>query len=558
MAQVSRPVFLSYVAPHARDARRIHEALARGESRAPARPRPSAGPGPRQRVPRAAASGRAQPALLLIAAVIAAAAVYIAIDRFVLSKRPAATPTLAATDQAGAPGSITIPKRAIAVLPFADLSEKKAQEHLSDGLSEELLNLLALVPDLRVPGRTSSFSFKGKSDDIAAIARKLRVAHVLEGSVRRSGDALQVTAQLIRVDNGEHLWSNTYDREVKDIFKIEDEIAAAVVAALKLGRPPTRQASSHHTASMDAYDQYLLGQQFYNRSNLDSGRRAIEAYRKAIALDPNYAVAYAGLAAAESYVADLTGETAALLRAEEAADKAVTLEPGEADGYAARGYLRYAFAWDWTRAQEDFAKAMALAPGDVNVQVSYGYLLASLGRAPEAIALYRRITELDPLSNVAWERLGRCLTLGGDFAAADQALRRALEIKPDSAYGLNNLARLQLLEGKAAEALATYRKIADDGFRLSGLAMAEHTLGHAQESRQVLDEAIAKTAQDSAYQIAEAFAWRGDKDDAFEWLERAYQQRDGGLSDIKVGAMITRLRADPRYQALLRRMDLQE
>jgi tetratricopeptide (TPR) repeat protein len=212
--------------------------------------------------------------------------------------------------------------------------------------------------------------------------------------------------------------------------------------------------------------------------------------------------------------------------------------------------------WDWAGARTDLEKALALDPSDGVVQRRYGFLLASLGRLPEAIAAQKRATELDPLSNAAWENLGRYLIFNRDFAAAHKALSRALEIQPESAFSLYHLGTLQLLEGRAAEALATFSKIDDDVFRLCGISMAEYTLSNKKESERALDELIAKYPKDGAYQIADAHAWRGEKDQALEWLDRAYTQRDGGLRDIKVDLLLDGLRSDPRYQALLYKMRL--
>jgi TolB-like protein/Flp pilus assembly protein TadD len=474
------------------------------------------------------------------------AAGYFALEHLVASKRNVST----------AAAMPTVQEKSIAVLPFVNMSSDKEQEYFSDGLAEELLDLLAKTPGLHVIARTSSFSFKGKSEDIPTIAAKLKVANILEGSVRKSGTHLRVTTQLIRADTGEHIWSETYDRELKDVFKVQDEIAGAVVAALKLKLAPAQDASAHGTANTDAYNQYLLGRQFWNRRTNDGYRLAAESYRKAIALDPNYAAAYAGLAMAEDYVADTSGDLNDFKLAQAAAEKAVTLAPEQADGYAARGYIRTTAGFDWTGAEADLAKAVALDPGDSTIQRRYGELLASIGRMPEAIASTRKAIELDPLSEPAWQTLEQYLISQRDFAAAHAANRRALEINPESAYALNDLVTLQMLEGNLADAAGTVHKIQSSIFLLTSLAMLEHAQGHAKESQQALDQAIATSGQFAAYQIAEAYAWQGDRDKAFEWLERAYRQQDGGLSAIKYDPLLDNLRSDPRYHALLRKLNL--
>jgi tetratricopeptide (TPR) repeat protein len=342
------------------------------------------------------------------------------------------------------------------------------------------------------------------------------------------------------------------------VFDVQDEIAEAVVAKLKLTLAPVSSDPARRTSNTEAYNQYLLGRQAFNRGNLDGYRLAIEAYHRAIALDPNYVAPYEGLTAAEFFVADQTGDTAGYRRAEAAADTAVALGPEDASSYAARGFIRYAIRWDWAGTQADFEKAIALDPGDARFQQRYGELLATQGRLPEAIATTRKAIELDPLSHSAWQTLTTYLISTGDFAAARDASRRALEISPQSDFSLNDLGTLQLLEGRAQDALDTFRKIDNEGFRLTSVAMAEHTLGHVRESQHALEQLIAQHATEAAFQIAEIFAWRGENDRAFEWLERAYQQRDGGLSDIKTDPPLANLRNDPRYKMFLRKMNLPE
>jgi TolB-like protein len=535
-------------------------AHAPGELRSPAAPAvPPDVATPRLLPPSPAAPRPTQRVLLLITAVAVIGVGYFAVDKLWLSKRSAAdTQTSSSTIHAGTPPQGAIPEKSVAVLPFIDMSENKDQEYFSDGLSEELIDLLAQVQDLRVPARTSSFAFKGKADDVSSIAQKLRVSHVLEGSVRKAGNTLRVTVQLIRADNGYHLWSRTYDRDIKDIFKVQDEIAATVVEVLKAKLAPAQAVAAYRSSNSEAYNQYLLGKQFHRRGNVDGWRRAIDAFHKAIALDPLYAAAYASLALSEYALADSTGDPAGQRQAMADAERAVTLAPPEADSYASRGVLRMNGSWDWNGAEVDLEKALALDPASDKVQGNYATLLERLGRLSEAIAVGRRATEIDPLSAIAWSNLGQYLTFHRDYPGAREALRRCLEISPESSFGGHHVAILRLLEGNAPEALATARMIGIEAFRLTDVAMAEHSLGHAKESQQALDELIAKHAADGAYQVAEALAWRGEKDKAFEWLERAYQQRDGGLSEIKVDLLLDHLHADPRFNALLKKMNLPE
>jgi serine/threonine protein kinase/TolB-like protein/Tfp pilus assembly protein PilF len=483
----------------------------------------------------------------LIALAIVAVVAAVGVDRLV---RP--------RSGADAAASFAPPMRSVAVLPFVDMSENKDQGYFSEGLAEELLDLLAKTPGLLVIARTSSFSFQGTSDDIPTIARKLNVANILEGSVRKSGNRMRITTRLVRASTAEQLWYESYDRELKDVFEVQDEIAGAVAAHLKLTLAPMSQDAARRTSNVEAYNQYLLGRQVFNRGNIDGYRLAIEAYSRAISLDPNYVAPYEGLTTAEFFVADQTGDAAGYRRAEEAAEKSVELGPEDASSYAARGFIRYAMKWDWAGAQADFEKAIALDPGDARFLQRYGEVLATEGRLAEAIATTRKAIELDPLSHSAWQTLTSYFEATRDFAAAHEAYRRALEISPQSDFSLNDLGTLQLLEGQAKEALATFRKIDNEGFRLSSVAMAEHSLGHTKESQQALEQLIAQHATEASFQIAEIYAWRGEKDQAFEWLEHAYRQRDGGLSDIKTDPPLAGLRSDPRYRALLRKMNLPE
>jgi TolB-like protein/Flp pilus assembly protein TadD len=531
---------------------RILGLLSAGDSRTPAHARPASGPAPSAAPPtaRRTVASRSKFIALLIVVVAGLGAGYFALDKFILSKRATAAPPSAAIS--------STPARSIAVLPFVNMSSDKEQEYFSDGLAEELLNMLAKTPGLHVIARTSSFSFKGKTDDIPTIAQKLNVANILEGSVRKSGNRLRVTTQLIRAENGEELWSETYDRELKDVFEVQDQIAGAVVAQLKLKLAPASEGSGQRTSNVEAYNQYLIGHQFFNRGSVDGYRRAVDAYRRAVAFDPTYIAAYCELAVAEYFLADPRADTAGYRRAQAAADKAVELRPEDARGYAARGFMRMNVGWDWPGALADLAKSLALDPSDAWIQYRYGTLLGTLGRFPEAIAATNKAIELDPLSSGPRLMLAQYLGMIGDLPAALDASRRALEVSPESSFALEGLGELQMLTGRPAEALATFQRNDLGAFRLLGVAVAEYTLNKPKESQQALDELVAKYAGNSAYQIAMAYAWRGERDKAFEWLDRSYAQRDNGLVGIKDDPLMKSLHADPRYAALLRKMNLPE
>ncbi|HSE13407.1 MAG TPA: tetratricopeptide repeat protein [Rudaea sp.] len=470
-----------------------------------------------------------------------------ALDRKVFTPRKFATLSPQANDQS------------IAVLPFVDMSEKKDHEYFSDGLAEELLNLLAQLPQLRVIARTSSFSFKGKDVDIATIATALNVASILEGSVRRAGNTLRVTAQLIRTTDSSHLWSQTYERELADVFAVQDDIAHAVVAALKVKLLPEQHVPNVlRTESTEAYDLYLLGQDFFRRGRYDDCLRALPVFQRALELDPQYAPAYAGLAGAQSAAADFalsparraSGKHEALASAE----KAISLAPDLADGYVMRGQIRYRHIWDWKGAEADYQRALTLDPNRSDALTGYALAQANLGRSEEALALARRATDADPLSWLAWTFYGLVLHNIGRIAEARAAFVHALEISPNATFTRLGLGLLDLHDGDAKSALEHFR-CAGEGYAQAGIAMAEHTLGHARESQAALDELKAKYVAGFSFQIAQVHAWRGEKDDALEWLERAYEQHDPGILRLRSDPQLWLLQDDPRYVALIQNLN---
>jgi TolB-like protein len=509
----------------------------------------------------------------MIIAVLAIALAYFAFDKFVLLPRREAARELASESSSGrvtpARPAAHLPENdsdqtshpiptdsSIAVLPFVNMSSDKEQEYFSDGLSEELLNLLAQLPQLRVIARTSSFSFKGKETDVATIAKALNVANVLEGSVRKSGNTLRITAQLIRTVDSSHLWSQTYDRELTDVFKVQDEIAGEVVGALKVRLLADQVITNEHRSSnVEAYTQYLIGKNAVRRGTFDNWLRANPAFQQAITLDGNYAAAYAALAANEYRIADRLGDTAGMEAAFAHADKAIALAPNLLDGYLARATIRIAYKRDWAGAQADIEKALALSPGDVNAHLGHAGLLRALGSVPEAIAAARKGIEFDPVSAAAWVLLGRLLNATPDHAAARQALDRALQLAPESEPAHFHRAILSLIEGRAEEALVDFGK-SGTLYGSAGVALAEHTLGHAAKSEAALQVEIADYAKGGAYQIAQVYAWRGEADKAFEWLDRGFDQHDGGLTFMRIDPLFAAVRTDPRYAALLKKMGL--
>ena len=452
--------------------------------------------------------------------------------------------------------------KSIAVLPFVNLSSDKEQEYFSDGLSEELLNQLAQISQLRVIARTSSFSFKGKDVDVPTIAKALNVANVLEGSVRKSANTLSVTAKLVRTSDSSNLWSQTYEREMTDVFKVQDEIASDVVAALKVKLLPTQQLpNTQRTSSPEAYEHYLLGMDISRRDRMEASQLAAAEFQKAISLDPSYANAYAMLAIAQARAADLAPSNAqraeGIKHALATIDKAITLAPDFALGYIRRGLLRHTRAWDWKGAAADFKRAIALDPNNAELLSTYSNSLFFNGHHEEAITMARKATVIDPLSLDIWHNLGLLLFCSGQDAEARSVWQHAFDINPGARWPNYLVGFLDLKEGKIEDARIHFRAT-DEPFRLTGTAMLEHSLGHVAESEQALEMLKAKYAAGSAFQIAAIYGWRGEKDQAFEWLDRAYDQHDAGMPRLRYDPTLASLHDDPRFAALVKKMGFSE
>jgi len=490
--------------------------------------------------------------------VLVLAAGYIVIDHFRASKQTVATAEAPAAPVV--PAATAMPAasdKSIAVLPFTDLSEKHDQEYFSEGLSEDLIDLLTKVPEIHVPARASSFYFKDQHVTIAEIAKALSVAYVLEGTVRKAGSAIRVRTELIRADNGYNVWSETYDRDLKDIFKVQDEIAGRVLVALKAALPAVKTQDADRTDNTEAYNQYLLGRNFLDQFTVPGFQHGVEAFKTAIALDPRYAAAYAGLAEAEAQLADKGVDPAGLTRAVADADRAIALAPSAEPGYRVRGFLRSTFLWDWDGAQKDLDQALSIDPNGRALGVLAG-LLSTQGRLRDGIVLQQKATQCNPLVAGEWSLLGNLLYSAGRRPEARAAFARALEINPNYSVAQVNLAFLELQDGRLDQALAETRQIQDRDWQLFATAIVQYSLHHPQESQQALDEVIKTQASEMAYQIAEIYAWRGQKDQAFAWLDRAYAQRDGGLTSLKSDDLMASLRPDPRFNAFLRKMNLPE
>jgi TolB-like protein/DNA-binding winged helix-turn-helix (wHTH) protein len=450
----------------------------------------------------------------------------------------------------------------IAVLPFADLSPGKDQEYFSDGLTEELINNLAKVPGLKVVARSSAFQFKGRHEDLRSVGQKLGVANVLEGSVRKEGSRMRITAELTKADDGFQLWSETYDREVSHIFATQDEIARAVASALQSKLLSASGASipvRSGTTNSEAYQAYLQGQYFIARGqDREDLAKALACAEQAIKLDANYASAWAQRSQVLERLArvSLIDSADGFRRARESAEKAIGLDAGSATGYMTLALVQINHDWDWEGADASLKKAALLEPGSAAVLGNRAYLARILGRVEEAIGLYEQAIALDPLRANYHLALGFELYVGGRYEMAVAALRMAQELNPQlSALHLTN-GQILLLEGRWQSALEEMEKETGDWEKLTGEVLAYHALGRREDSDKALKRLIATHQSDAAYQIAQGYAYRGEVDKAFAWLDRSYQQRDPGTPEFKTDPLMKSLRQDPRYAELLKKMRL--
>jgi TolB-like protein/Tfp pilus assembly protein PilF len=453
------------------------------------------------------------------------------------------------------PATVTTELRSIAVLPFADMSPGKDQDYFTDGLTEELLNSLAKIPELRVTGRTSSFQFKGRNEDMRAIGQKLNVATLLEGSVRKAGNHVRITVQLVKVSDGFHLWSESYDRQLDDIFTVQDDIARAVAGALQvtlLGRKAGTPA-----ATAEAYNLVLQARHILKKPTDENRRKARELLEGVLARDPKYAEAWVDLAVVHMRAYE-QAETIAvkddeLRKQQDALEHALGLDPEMADAHARLARV-HRLRWDFAAADRSMKRALELAPGDVSVLVGAAGFASTLGRFDEAIALQKRAQDMDPLSNSGAYNLAFRYLAAGRASEAEATLHKLLALEPDDADALSLLGDVYLAEGRAQEALAEYEK-GEGSARLAGRAMAYHALGREEESRATLRELVASDGDD-AWQIAIVHGARGDIDEAFASLERAYQQRDPSLVYLKPSYFFAALHRDPRWAALLKKVGL--
>jgi len=459
-------------------------------------------------------------------------------------------------------GAAGVNTASIAVLPFADMSPGKDQEYFSDGLAEELTNALAKVPGLKVAGRSSAFQFKGKNEDVRAVGQKLNVANVLEGSVRREGSRVRITAELTKVNDGFQLWSEEYNTEIKDIFEVQDEIARAVTEALQiklLGANATLALAGSKVTNPDAYQAYLQAAYFLNRGSEKTNYDKALAYAdQAIKLDANFSPAWAlrSTVFAGMGVDDFMDLGLGIRRAREDAEQAIALDPRSAAGYLSLANVLLNYDFDWEGAEATLNKAAALQPGSSDLLYYRADLEENRGRLDKAIEFRKRSIALNPLCSPCHLFLGNDLYEAGQYDEANTILQKALDLDPQQGYVHLVRGQILLAQGRPQEALVEMQRESAEALRLAGEAFAYHSLGRREASEAALKELIAKHGSDAAYQVAEVYAYRGEVDKALEWLDRAYQQHDAGLAHIKYDPLLESVRSDPRYKALLQKMNL--
>jgi TolB-like protein/Flp pilus assembly protein TadD len=450
--------------------------------------------------------------------------------------------------------------RSIAVLPLVNTSGDPANDYFSDGLSEELIAVLAKIPGLKIIGRSSSFLFKGKSDDSRTIGEKLGVTNLLEGSVRKQGDRVRIVAELINAADGRALWSETYDRELKDVFAVQSEIATAVTDQLKiklLGAPAKSDAAPSND-NLAAYNALQQGTFYFRLSTEEGTRKATEFYGEAIRLDPRYALAYAQLSAAWRQLAAtwlVSGEAnEGFAKARNAAQTALSLAPDLAAAHEALGFVLLTPDLDFAAAEAEFRKAEKLAPADAGPKFALSFVFAVQGRLAEAENIMRQTLALDPLGVTRYLNLARILIAGGRYDEAEAALRKAIELQPAAARLHAYLTTLDLIRGNAAAALQDAQLESKGFWQDYALVLAQQAQSDRAAADAALQTFIDKYAVSGPFQIATVYGLRKEPDKMFQWLDRAYTEHDPGLTQLLGTPFILNYRDDPRFAALCQKL----
>jgi TolB-like protein/Tfp pilus assembly protein PilF len=448
-------------------------------------------------------------------------------------------------------------EKSIAVLPFADLSPEGDQEYLSDGISEGILNLLTKVPDIRVTSRMSAFSFKGQNLDLATMAARLNVTYILEGSVRKFGNQLRITAHLTEVAADRAIWSKPYDRKLQDVFAIQDEIAAAVVDALKITLLGKELKATE--TNPEAYGLYLQARYFLNQFTEEGHKGAETLLRQALDIDPGFAPAWTelGRVYAEQATTFSSGRNdEAHELALDALQKALDIDPQDGRALAVLGDFKIHYDWDLTAAFQNIQQALALNPGDSYILHVAAHLEGILGRTDEAIDLHRRSIAVDPVWSEAHLYLGLAYYHSHRLEEAADALQMALSLSPGGIFPQYVLGKVLLAQGDAPAALVAMEQETSDLFRVAGRAIVQHALGDARASDAALQEMIETWGALEATHIAQVYSFRGEVDNAFDWLDQAYDSRDGGLIFLLLQPLFANLHDDPRWEPLLDKIGL--
>jgi serine/threonine-protein kinase len=452
-----------------------------------------------------------------------------------------------------------VPGKSIAVLPLLNESGDPKDEYFSDGLSEELIAALAQISGLRVIGRSSSFRFKDRKEEPKTIGEKLGVSTLLEGTVRKQGDKVRIVAELINAADGIELWTRTFDRELKDIFAVQEEIARAVAESLKMTLLGTETKSAQQSAhtNVEAHNAYLQGHFHFQRRNLEDYRKAVEYFDQAIRLDPNYALAYAERSEAWTFIGDLNGQhEPAWSNARSDAEKAVAIAPDLAEAHAALGFLRFLVDWKFNEGLNELKRAKELSPNNPTANDLLARAIAYLGRVDEAERQARQAVELDPLSVTAQNNLARVLFYAGKLDEANAIARRSAELQPTAAAGHRWQALIAAQRGDGEMALREAQLEPDEGYRRFELAVAQYVRGDRQAADAALADLITNGRDQLAYQIAQVYAVRGEKDKAFEWLQISFDNHDTGTLSVLVDPLLRSLRDDPRYNKFLTKLGL--
>jgi len=447
--------------------------------------------------------------------------------------------------------------KSIAVLPLLNESGDPKDEYFSDGLSEELIAALAQIRELKVIGRSSSFRFKERKEESKTIGEKLGVATLLEGTVRKQGDRVRIVAELINAADGIELWTRTFDRELKDIFAVQQEIAAAVASSLKTTLLGSEQGSSASpaTKNTEAHNAYLQGHYYFQRRNLEDYRKAVSHYDEAIRLDPDYALAYAERSEAWTMIGDLSGQgKTAWPKAREDAEKAVAIAPALAEAHAALGWVRCFVEWKFADGLSELKRAKELSPANPTANDLLARIVVYLGRPAEAEKQARQAAELDPLAFPAQNNLARALFFEGKFDEADAIARKAAEVHPAAASNRRFQVLIAVQRRDGETALREAQLEPDEAYRGFELALAHYVRGDRAAADAALADLIAKSRDIAAYQIAQVYAVRGEKEKAFEWLQISFDTHDTGMLGLLIDPLLHGVRDDPRYKNLLAKM----